>query len=125
MPAVMGPLGGVRMSSDAKNDTAPTVMTRRRVLRNIGLALAAVPVGRLLAACGPDDGSSGDTGTDAGTTSDAGTDAGGTNNTGSWATGGTAAMLAASSYPNPFASGIGSVCNLTCEATLGPCYATT
>ncbi len=105
------------MSSDATNDTAPTGMTRRKILGGIGLALVAAPLGQLLA-CGPDETGSG---TDTGT----GTDSGTGNDPGFWATGGTAAMTAASSYPNPFASGVGSACKLTCEATLGPCYANT
>jgi protocatechuate 3,4-dioxygenase beta subunit len=96
------------MSSDTKNDTSPATVTRRRLLGGIGLALAAVPLGHFIA-CGTD--SDGDT--------DAGTDPG------AWATGGTAAMTAASTYPNPFASGMGSLCALTCEAILGPCYAAT
>jgi protocatechuate 3,4-dioxygenase beta subunit len=40
-----------------------------------------------------------------------------------WATGGTAAMCA--DYPDPFAGGIGNPCELSCSATLGPCYAET
>lgn len=40
-----------------------------------------------------------------------------------WATGGTAAMCA--DYPDPFAGGIGNPCELSCAATLGPCYAET
>jgi protocatechuate 3,4-dioxygenase beta subunit len=38
-----------------------------------------------------------------------------------WATGGTAAM--SGNYPDPFASGLGTACDLTCSATIGPCYA--
>ncbi|MCP3142133.1 dioxygenase family protein [Pyxidicoccus xibeiensis] len=101
------------MSSDAKK-TTPEPLTRRRVLRGLGLTLAALPLARLALACG--EGTDGDTGT--------GIDAG-TGSTGSWATGGTAAMTLASSYPNPFTSGPGTPCALTCAATLGPCYATT
>lgn len=40
-----------------------------------------------------------------------------------WATGGTAAMCG--NYPDPFAGGLGETCELTCSATLGPCYAQT
>lgn len=39
-----------------------------------------------------------------------------------WATGGTAVMLATAQYPNPFQAGSDAVCNLTCQATAGPCY---
>ena len=40
-----------------------------------------------------------------------------------WATGGTAVMKGG--YADPFASGIGATCKLTCSATIGPCYAKT
>ena len=102
------------MKSETPQDLRPQVITRRGLLRGIGLSLAAVPLGKLLIACGgsESDGVTGDT--DAGTT-----------DPGVWATGGTAAMTAVASYPDPFAAGLGAVCNLTCESTLGPCYATT
>ncbi len=111
------------MSNDAKQRTAPEAMSRRRVLRGMGLTLAALPLVRLALGCGEGTGDTGGTGdgTDAGTTP---TDSG-TGSTGSWATGGTAAMTLAASYPDPFASGTGTVCNLLCAATLGPCYANT
>ncbi len=109
------------MKSETPQDLSPQVITRRNVLRGIGLSLAAVPVAKLLVACGGDDDTpGGDTQADAGTGADSGVV-----DPGSWATGGTAAMTAAATYPDPFASGLGTVCNLTCEATLGPCYATT
>ncbi|MBZ4422853.1 protocatechuate 3,4-dioxygenase [Myxococcus sp. RHST-1-4] len=93
-------------------------MTRRRVLRGMGLTLAAVPLARLVIACGEGSGDDTNTGGDTG-------DDAGTGSSTSWATGGTAAMTMAASYPDPFASGIGTTCTLTCAATLGPCYATT
>ncbi|MBZ4374056.1 protocatechuate 3,4-dioxygenase [Corallococcus sp. AS-1-6] len=108
------------MKSESPQDPSPKVITRRSLLRGIGLSLAAVPVAKLLVACGGDDTTGGDTNTDAGTDTDAGVV-----DPGTWATGGTAAMTAAATYPDPFASGMGTVCNLNCEATLGPCYATT
>lgn len=40
-----------------------------------------------------------------------------------WATGGTASMCG--NYSDPFAGGLGETCELTCSATLGPCYAQT
>lgn len=40
-----------------------------------------------------------------------------------WASGGTASMCG--NYPDPFTRGLGPVCELTCAATLGPCYANT
>ncbi|MCY1023086.1 protocatechuate 3,4-dioxygenase [Pyxidicoccus sp. MSG2] len=117
------------MNNDAKKNLIAEVVTRRKVLRGMGMALAALPLARLVMACGEGtDGPEGDTGTDASTdtTADSGTGAdAGTGSAGNWATGGTAAMTAAASYPDPFSSGIGTACTLTCAATLGPCYATT
>lgn len=108
-------------------------LSRRDVIRIAGVSLAAAP---LLGACGasessstPDAGSSPDAGTaaDAGVVADAGTAAdAGTTITRAWATGGTAAMVAADSYPNPFATGLADeTCDLTCALTIGPCYAPT
>ncbi|SEM94868.1 Dioxygenase [Stigmatella aurantiaca] len=34
-------------------------------------------------------------------------------------------MTGANTYPNPFASGLGEACTLTCEQILGPCYGST
>ena len=86
------------MSTKTKNN-----MTRREVLGGLGLTLAAVPLSQLLA-CDDKDPGTGETG---------------------WATGGTAAMTGASTYPNPFASDSGTACKLTCEQILGPCHGTT
>lgn len=120
------------MSSDSTNNNAPAPVTRRKVLRGMGLALAALPLSRLLAACAGDaanntgDNTGTGSGTDAGTdtVADAGTetDAGSTGTT-DWATGGTGAMKGG--YPDPFSAGLGTACTLTCAATLGPCYAAT
>jgi protocatechuate 3,4-dioxygenase beta subunit len=101
------------MGSDAKIHT--TTLTRRKLLYGMGLATAALPLGQLLLACGSegtDDtgGADGNTGADAPVP---------------WATGGTKAMTALATYPDPFAAGLGTACTLLCEATLGPCYATT
>jgi protocatechuate 3,4-dioxygenase beta subunit len=73
--------------------------TRRDVLMIMGGLGAAA----LLPRCG--DGS-----TDGGTT-------------GGWATAGTA-VLSGKDYGNPFASGVGSTCNVYKSATEGPCHAT-
>ncbi|WP_257451899.1 dioxygenase family protein [Archangium lipolyticum] len=83
------------MSTTTKN------MTRREILGGLGLTLAAVPLSQLLACGGEGPATSG------------------------WATGGTAAMTGASSYPNPFTASPGTVCKLTCEQILGPCYGNT
>jgi protocatechuate 3,4-dioxygenase beta subunit len=85
------------MSMTTKN------MTRRSILGAFGMTLAAVPLSQLLA-CGKNQVRTGGP---------------------SWAAGGTASMTGASAYPNPFASGAGSACTLTCEQILGPCYGST
>jgi len=85
------------MSTTTKN------MTRREVLGALGMTLAAIPLGQLLA-CGGE----------APVIEGAG-----------WASGGTAAMTGTSAYPNPFTSELGTACTLTCEQILGPCYGTT
>lgn len=103
---------------DPKHSPSPASVTRRKILRGIGMALAVAPLGKLLACSSgsetpPDTGGEGD----GGIIPDAGTGAT------AWATGGTAVMTG--SYSDPFASGIGTVCALTCAATIGPCYANT
>jgi protocatechuate 3,4-dioxygenase beta subunit len=112
-------------------------LSRRGALRALGVALAAVPVVKLLgcsssageATTGASTGGAGGAGGAASTASAGG--AGGASTTASaggadggvaWATGGTASMTAKASYPNPFASGAPSTCALTCEMTQGPCY---
>jgi len=107
------------MGSDAKPPPAPPALTRRKLLYSMGLAAAAIPLGQFLVACGTDD-TTGGTDTTDGTDGKTGTDA-----DVPWATGGTAAMTALAAYPDPFAAGLGTTCSLLCEATLGPCYATT
>ena len=117
---------------------APTVasalalegFTRRDALRAFGVGLAVVPLTQLFAGCDSSDpaaptdaATSGDAATrpDAATTPDASGVTDGGPVTG-WATGGTAAMLARDSYPNPFAGSSGSSCSVTCAATIGPCH---
>lgn len=107
-------------------------LSRREVIRIAGVGLAAAPI---LSACAQmddgltnDDAATPDAGAngDAGETADAGNRDVGVVSTGAWATGGTAAMVDAASYPNPFTTGLaGSTCALTCQLTLGPCYAPT
>jgi protocatechuate 3,4-dioxygenase beta subunit len=95
------------MSRDAKNHGTARTSTRREALRTIGIALAAAPLGQLLAC-----------------SSDASTSGGGGGSSGeAWATGGTASMTG--TYPDPFTSGLGATCALSCASTLGPCYAAT
>lgn len=86
-------------------------------------ALSTVAGALVLGAC--DDGStvvtsgSGDGGTSSG--SDASTSSS-NGSASAWATGGTAAMVAKASYPDPFASATATSCSLTCQATIGPCH---
>jgi len=90
---------------------------REFALRALGLTGGAL----FLAACGSIGGGKGtsDTSGDSGT-GDSGT---GDSSGVAWATGGTAVM--ASSYADPFADETDTTCSLTCEMTLGPCYAET
>lgn len=122
--------------TNANDDGAERVLTRRRILHTLGLSIAVVPLTHFLG-CASDDGTNangegdadagggneGTSGDDAGGST--GTDAGSTSTSdgGSWATGGTASM--SGEYPDPFANGLGNACALTCAATLGPCYAQT
>lgn len=92
-------------------------------------ALAALGLGAVAVACGgkadsaggdTSEGSDGSDGSDGGDSSD-GSD-GLSDADVAWATGGTAAM--AGGYPDPFTD-TPEACALTCEVTLGPCYAET
>lgn len=96
------------MKMDPKTDASRRIVTRRKALGSIGMGLMAVPLSQLLG-CG----SGGEEEKEGGSDAPA------------WATGGTAAMTAASAYPDPFASGLGATCKLSCEQVLGPCYAAT
>ncbi|MET0284203.1 MAG: intradiol ring-cleavage dioxygenase [Polyangiales bacterium] len=115
-----------------------TKITRRRALLGLGASFAAFS----LLACGDDDdgateegpyggdGGHTDPAADASTGMDAARDAATEASTATdasvltgWATGGVAAMTAKASYPNPFTSA-GTSCELTCEATIGPCHTT-
>ncbi|WNG23572.1 protocatechuate 3,4-dioxygenase [Cystobacter fuscus] len=78
-------------------------MTRRGLLGAMGMAVVVAPLPRLLAWAKPSL----------------------KRGSGGWATGGTAAMTGASSYPNPFSLPQGEVCALTCEQVVGPCYGST
>lgn len=111
-------------------------LSRRSLLHTFGAALAALPLSRMLGcssdgAVTPGDAATGDAAADAITTdavttadaasSDVVTDVA---TSARWATGGTAAMTAAATYPNPFTSGAGTACSLICETTIGPCHTT-
>jgi protocatechuate 3,4-dioxygenase beta subunit len=90
-------------------------LSRRTALRGLGAAAAALPLARILSACGGSPaGAAGAGGT--ATTTTLAADAGG------WATGGTAAMTDKASYPNPFAGGAPTTCPLSCTMIEGPCY---
>lgn len=90
----------------------PRALSRRELLRRLGLGIAALP---LLQACG--DSGAGDDTTDV--------DASSTDSpTGGWASGGTAAMADKASYPDPFTSALTS-CALVAATTEGPCTTAT
>lgn len=84
-------------------------------------ALSTVAGALVLGAC--DEGSSVVSSSSGDAGSSSGSDAGSSNGSATaWATGGTAAMIAKASYPDPFASVTATSCTLTCQATLGPCH---
>jgi len=112
------------MKNVSSDEPLRRVISRRKALRGIGIALAAAPFAKLLG-CSSDGASGTADGTDASAGGDTGlaADATAAGEAGAWATGGTASMNG--DYPDPFASGLGTTCALTCAATLGPCYAAT
>ena len=99
-------------------------VSRRAALRGIGLGAITIPiVGCSGVQLAPIDagGVEGDAaatdaflGADGAATTDAALASG-------WASGGTAAMTGAASYPDPFGV-LPTVCEATCEMTLGPCH---
>lgn len=108
-------------------ENQPKLLGRREMTRGLALSLG----GALLLACagkatsGSNDDDDDDDTSDANANSDAGSssETGSTTTTGSaesWATGGTAAMTAKASYPDPFASPA-IQCLLLTAATEGPC----
>lgn len=95
-------------------------LSRRELLRHLGLGLAAVPLASpLFAACT----TSGANTVDSGSSTDAGADAT-TGTPGPWATGGTAAMTDKVTYPDPFTAAATS-CLLVAGTTDGPCTTAT
>jgi protocatechuate 3,4-dioxygenase beta subunit len=105
--------------SDMEDERSRPRLTRRTLLRGLGTAIAAAPVAPLVAcssnkaAAPPDAGGGGDAAGPVAMDSASLP----------WANGGTAAMTAKASYPNPFAGAAApAACALTCSATQGPCY---
>lgn len=119
------------------------LVARRTMLHALGAALAAVPLSQLVG-CSSEPATSADGSTDATTANDttASTDTGAATDaptldasdartadaadasSGRWATGGTAAMVAAAMYPNPFTQPGGTSCMIHCQTTIGPCHTT-
>lgn len=105
-------------------------MSRRRALRSIGVGVAAIPIvgcsssmATMLADAGPLPGDAAGE-ADGGSTADDAAVIDGAVIADGWASGGTAAMTAMATYPDPFAGSAGSSCALTAPTTLGPCYFT-
>ncbi|MDX2087215.1 MAG: hypothetical protein SFX73_05170 [Kofleriaceae bacterium] len=94
----------------------PRHLSRRDLLHAMGLGATALP----LLACNASDGGGGQP--DAPPTADAQPDA--TCAT-TWASGGTAAMTAKTSYPDPFATAVATCPLVLCRTTAGPCTAPT
>jgi protocatechuate 3,4-dioxygenase beta subunit len=92
-------------------------LKRRDVLALLGSAAATIAAGCSSGSSATGTGGAGGTGTATGVGG-----AGGGAASVPWASGGTAAMTAKASYPNPFAAGPAATCPLTCEIMLGPCY---
>jgi protocatechuate 3,4-dioxygenase beta subunit len=120
---------------DYKQNAHARDVSRRKILHSLGLALSAAPLAKLMGCSSSDtgdvgtggtSGTGGATGSDGATTTDATTSDATSNDAadvGSWATGGTASM--SGTYLDPFTTGLGTSCALTCAATVGPCYAAT
>lgn len=115
------------MSHDTKNHRPHNAISRRKILGTLGVAFAAAPLAQLLAcSSNPETAGSGGSGgksSTAGTGGAGGSSGSSATDAGAWATGGTKSM--SGNYPDPFTSGLGSTCEVTCAATLGPCYAKT
>ena len=95
------------------------LLQRRQLLRHIGLGMAAVPF-FTFTGCGGDDALSDDSSSDTSSGSDSSDS---TANSTQWLSGGTAAMEA--SFPpttDPFATGLGNLCQITEAFTIGPCF---
>jgi protocatechuate 3,4-dioxygenase beta subunit len=117
------------MSHDDTSDSTSKAMTRRKILRTFGVALATAPFAHLYGC------SSGESATSTGTSGAGGAGGAGgtttattatstaTGSAGAWATGGTKVMTG--TYADPFTAGTGTTCELYCQSTLGPCYAKT
>jgi protocatechuate 3,4-dioxygenase beta subunit len=84
--------------------------TRRELLKNLGLGLAAVP--QISVACGSD-GADADAGADADPAQPDASSEG-------WASGGTAAMTGKNGYPDPFTGSL-ATCAIVASTTEGPC----
>jgi protocatechuate 3,4-dioxygenase beta subunit len=96
----------------------PSTISRRTSLRWIG-AVAGVPLG---AGLGCDDEEANEVTANAGAATTSQTTAENAPAPVAWATGGTAAMTALASYPNPFQAAPDPACTPTCSMILGPCH---
>lgn len=101
-----------------RNKSCSVNTNRRKLIKNIGTAVAASPLfymmeTRVQFGGGPGNPPGGVSG------SDPDTDPSGTSE---WASGGTAALLVNFPPSDPFASGLGNMCTVTSSYTQGPCY---
>ena len=124
------------------DETTARRIGRRGLLQALGIGIGLVPVVKLLAACEDGAGVSGagdvtdandataadstaadSTAADSTAADSTAADSTAADSTAAtaWATGGTAAMIAAASYPDPFTAG-GTSCELQCQSTIGPCH---
>jgi protocatechuate 3,4-dioxygenase beta subunit len=109
-----------RMTSKHRSRASESsAISRRTTLRWIG-AVAGVPLGASLGCDDDDDANGVAANAGAGTTARTATENAVTSV--AWATGGTAAMTALASYPNPFQAAPDPACTPTCSMILGPCH---
>lgn len=111
----------IPLSAPISDDLRASLRTasRRDVLRALA-GTSLLPFAALLG-CG---GTGGDSSQDLGGGGATDLSGGSTDMSGSWASGGTAAMTAKASYPNPFTAALGT-CALVAVTTEGPCTTTT
>src|SRR5690349_4003276 len=109
-------------NTDTASSSTARAVNRREALTLLGSAVAFIAgcsgeSANTASAGGGGTAATGAAGAAAGTGGSGGAAAGAA----SWAQGGTRVLAA--QYPDPFSDPIGSSCSITCQETIGPCYA--
>lgn len=120
-----------KQSSEFDRESTPQTMVRRDFLRRLCVGLAAaVPTAALLQACSDDTSNTADATSDTAsdtTTQDStpntDTNPADTSTVDGWASGGTTAMTAKATYPDPFTAAV-AACLVVAGTTEGPCTTT-